>query len=380
MKWWREELFQRDTRKKNPSLRGKEENIFSGKQTDPVQKESFVVFPPRPCIGEPLRIARWKQKCKQLSPCPSIEKPIQWSTVERTIILSCAKIEGEECRADFKQSRRESCKKDQNSLQIWSDMQKTSCNCWHPPVCHHYKTESGCKYGRNCQFRQIDAEEAPSTKSRKESAEGSVASLKEKVHIGCVSQDSCPKKSILRKVGKLGSNASAGHKVKFSGGTWHQSKIRERKGPFRGIIPKCEPHERNPCAPRFEDRSHEETSREESWAREAAWNLAKTFISSKNKDKTTFYSPVEAKVPVFISTSPEERMFVAAQELLCTCWAKEVCVQQKWIRWDGPRPLHGGDRKWRSLNNRESTRIRTWSWSVRDCAITRRNASSSIAW
>ena len=36
----------------------------------------------------------------------------------------------------------------------------------------------------------------------------------------------------------------------------------------------------------------------------------KPFISSKNKDKTTFYSPVEAKVPVFISTSPDERMFV----------------------------------------------------------------------
>ena len=26
-------------------------------------------------------------------------------------------------------------------------------------------------------------------------------------------------------------------------------KIRERKGPSRGVIQKCEPHERNPCAP-----------------------------------------------------------------------------------------------------------------------------------
>ena len=56
----------------------------------------------------------------------------------------------------------------------------TSCNFWHPPMGHHYKTESGCKYVRNCQFRQSDAEEAPSTKSRKESAEGSVALLREK--------------------------------------------------------------------------------------------------------------------------------------------------------------------------------------------------------
>ena len=32
--------------------------------------------------------------------------------------------------------------------------------------------------------------------------------------------------------------------------------------------------------------------------------------AQKIKTKTAFYSPVEAKVPVFISTSPEERMFV----------------------------------------------------------------------
>ena len=48
------------------------------------------------------------------------------------------------------------------------------------------------------------------------------------------------------------------HAVKFSKYTWHQIKIRERKGPSRGIIHKCEPHERSPCAPKFEDRSHEE--------------------------------------------------------------------------------------------------------------------------
>ena len=59
--------------------------------------------------------------------------------------------------------------------------------------------------------------------------------------MGCVPQDSHPRKSILRKEGKLGSN----HAVKFSKGTWHPIKNRERKGPSRGIIQKCEPHDRS---------------------------------------------------------------------------------------------------------------------------------------
>ena len=61
--------------------------------------------------------------------------------------------------------------------------------------------------------------------------------MKESAQLGCVSQDSFPRKCSLREKGKLGSK----HTVKFSKGTWHQIKIRERKGPSRGTITKCEP-------------------------------------------------------------------------------------------------------------------------------------------
>ena len=61
--------------------------------------------------------------------------------------------------------------------------------------------------------------------------------------------------------------------------TWHQSKIREREGPSRGIQ-KCAPRERSPCAPKFEDRSHEETLFQERFARKAAWDLANILTSS----------------------------------------------------------------------------------------------------
>ena len=108
---------------------------------------------------------------------------------------------------------------------------------------------------RQIHFRHVEAEGKPSKKSKKGGAKGSVATLKESKKLGRVSQGSYPRKSILREQGKLGSK----HTVKFSKGTWHQIKIRERKGPSRGIIKKCAPHERSPCAPKLGERSHEDT-------------------------------------------------------------------------------------------------------------------------
>ena len=73
-----------------------------------------------------------------------------------------------------------------------------------------------------------------------------------------VSQNSDPKKSILRKAGQTRLNASAGHAKKFSGRTCNEVQIREGKGPSRGVIQKGEPHERNPCAPKVEGRTLED--------------------------------------------------------------------------------------------------------------------------
>ena len=87
---------------------------------------------------------------------------------------------------------------------------------------------------------------------------------------GCVSQGSYPRTSVLREPGTLGSK----HTVKFSKGTWHLIEIRERNGASRGIIQKCAPHERSPCALKFEERSHEETLTQERCARKTAWDFA----------------------------------------------------------------------------------------------------------
>ena len=58
----------------------------------------------------------------------------------------------------------------------------------------------------------------------------------------------------------------------------------------------------------FEDRSQEETERQQRSARSKAWNLAKNKNKLKEKDNTTFYSPAE--LPAASTKEPGEREFV----------------------------------------------------------------------
>ena len=72
-----------------------------------------------------------------------------------------------------------------------------------------------------------------------------------------------------------------------------------------------DPHQRNPNAPKFEDRSQEETEWQERCAREAAWRLAKNILKLKEKHKAAFFSPSENWcLPAPSNLKPEEREFV----------------------------------------------------------------------
>ena len=127
------------------------------------------------------------------------------------------------------------------------------------------------------------------------------------------------------------------HTVNFSKGTWHHIEIRERKGPSRGIIPKCAClHERCPkiCALEFEDRSHEDTWHQETCARKAAWDLAKNIHKLKKSDKTTFYIFGEAKVmsAPAASTRAEEREFVVDSGVSMHMMSKqELRSEELWM-------------------------------------------------
>ena len=101
--------------------------------------------------------------------------------------------------------------------------------------------------------------------------------------------------SILRKAGELGLNASAG--------TWYETKIRERKGQSGSIVQKGAPHERNPCASSFEERTPEETSRQADCTSKVAWNLARKYASSSRTSDCVLFSCEGAR-------DTEDRMFI----------------------------------------------------------------------
>ena len=96
-------------------------------------------------------------------------------------------------------------------------------------------------------------------------------------HLGCVFQDMTPPKSILRKSTDMRKPIQ---RVKFTKAIARHTKIRDQN-PSLGCICPGEPHERSPNAPKFEDRSQEETEWQEQGAREAAWKLAKSVLKIK---------------------------------------------------------------------------------------------------
>ena len=115
---------------------------------------------------------------------------------------------------------------------------------------------------------------------------------------GCVFQDvESPKSSsILRKSSDIRKPIRC---VKFTKAVVRHANIRDQNLSL-GMICPGKPHQRNHNAPKFEDRSQEETEWQEQGAREAAWSLAKSVLKLKEKNKAAFFS------------SPENRCLLAS--------------------------------------------------------------------
>ena len=124
--------------------------------------------------------------------------------------------------------------------------------------------------------------------------------------LGCVFQDMTPPKSILRKCTDMPKPIQ---RVKFTKAIARHTKNRNQN-PSLGYICPGEPHERSPNAPKFEDRSLEETEWQEQGAREAAWKLAKRVLKIKEHERAIFFSPSENRCLPASSLKPEERTFV----------------------------------------------------------------------
>ena len=219
------------------------------------------------------------------------------------------------------------------------------CEKWHPPECLYYKTKSGCRFGEKCSFAHRQVDEQPTKRSKTNNDKSAVAMLKkgnwqerESVsdachdrtgqpvkrsdkklgqnsskrrfsdarQLGCVFQDMTPPKSILRKSTDMPKPIQ---RVKFTKAIARHTKIRDQN-PSLGYICPGEPHERSPNAPKFEDRSQEETEWQEQGAREAAWKLAKNVLKLKEHQRATFFSSPENRCLPASTLKPEEREFV----------------------------------------------------------------------
>ena len=200
------------------------------------------------------------------------------------------------------------------------------CEKWHPPECLFCKTKSGCRFGEKCSSAHRQVEEQPSKRSNKNGDKSEVAMLKKydlhdrtwrlvldayssnTRHLGCVFQDMEPPKSssILRKNSDIRKPIRC---VKFTKAVACHADIRDQN-PSLGMICPGEPHERNPNAPKFEDRSQEETEWQEQGAREAAWRLAKSVLKLNEHERATFFSPSENRCLSASILKLEEREFV----------------------------------------------------------------------
>ena len=102
--------------------------------------------------------------------------------------------------------------------------------------------------------------------------------------LGPVFQDMEPPKlsSILRKSSDMQKPIQ---RAKFTKAIARHTKIRDQN-PSLGLICPGEPHQRSPNAPKFEDRSQEETEWQEQGAREAAWKPAKSVLRLKEEKQS----------------------------------------------------------------------------------------------
>ena len=124
--------------------------------------------------------------------------------------------------------------------------------------------------------------------------------------LGCVFQDMMPPKSILRKSIDMPKPIQ---RVKFTLAIARHTIIGEQN-PSLGFGCPSAPHERSPNAPKFEDRSWEETEWQEQGAREAARKLTKSVLKLKEHQRAAFFSPSENRCLPASTLNLEEREFV----------------------------------------------------------------------
>ena len=159
----------------------------------------------------------------------------------------------------------------------------------------------------------------PAKNREKDGDKGAVVILKDARQLGCVFQDTEPPESlpILRKSTKV---VGSIRRLQFTKATQRHANIRENEGSSLGKIQVKVPRQRSPYALKFEDRSQEETERQERCARGDAWRFAKNISKLKNTDKATSFSPTNHWcLPAPSAIKPEGRIRCRFWGINATC-------------------------------------------------------------
>ena len=144
-------------------------------------------------------------------------------------------------------------------------------------------------------------------------------------------------------------------RVKFTKAIALHTKIRDQN-PSLGYICPGEPHQRSPNAPKFEDRSQEETEWQEQGAREAAWKLAKSVLKLKEHERATFFSPSENRCLPASTLKPEEREFVVDSGASMHMISKKDLSKAEMDNFDEiVQSYDGHNRQWRSASSSSSS-------------------------
>ena len=163
------------------------------------------------------------------------------------------------------------------------------------------KTETGCEVGDKCLFPHYKVDEQPNKKpkksnipKRRESDDKNIVAIVKSVsQLGCASQDSG---ALVSQGGKSRENPMLKvlgpiRRVRFTKSTLRHASIPKKKGPSLGKINVKVLHQRSPHATKFEDRSQEDTERQQRCARSKAWNLANNINKLKEKTRLHFVFP-----------------------------------------------------------------------------------------
>ena len=128
---------------------------------------------------------------------------------------------------------------------------------------------------------------------------------------------------------------------------------------------------------KFEDRSQEETERQERCVRGDAWKLAKNICKLKKKEKATFYSLSDEWVLAAASTKTAGGKRILEQACIGSA-GKTSTLPNIGNREDIEKSDVGGDSQRRGASKRRGNGKRPWIWLIRDGHASSKYTSSSL--